>query len=116
MECFYRQKGRNEEGKKQRADHFRQGHLSLKARYSRGLIGQIISLVLIGKFQTDWFKIPLLGKAETAVRLGTKFWFAGVGLSSGNSILGLVFLFDNTHHGSGSLRIPLQEGISSTLC
>ena len=35
---------------------------------------QITSLVLIRKFQTDWFKISLLGEAETAGRVCIKFW------------------------------------------
>lgn len=39
----------------------------------QGFIMQITSLVLIKKFQTDQFKIPLLEKAETAIRLVTKF-------------------------------------------
>lgn len=42
----------------------------------RGLIRQITSQVLIRKFQSDWFEIIFLGKAETAlVRLAIKFWF-----------------------------------------
>ena len=41
----------------------------------RGL-AQITSQVLNKKFQTNGFKIPLLGKAETTVRLGIKSWWA----------------------------------------
>lgn len=33
---------------------------------------QITSLVLNRKFQTDWFKIPFLGEAETACGLVIK--------------------------------------------
>ena len=33
-----------------------------------GSIKQMTSLVLIRKFQTDWFKIPLLGEAKTSIR------------------------------------------------
>lgn len=36
---------------------------------------QITSLVLIKTFQTDCFKILLLGEAETAISLVIKFWF-----------------------------------------
>lgn len=50
---------------------------------------QITSLVLISKFQTDWFKIPLLGEATTAVNLGSKSW---LGFSRSDLIWGLFFL------------------------
>lgn len=46
-------------------------------RKAEGLIWQITSLALTRKFQTFWFKIPLLGKSETAVRFNTDvthFW------------------------------------------
>lgn len=33
------------------------------------------SLVLSRKFQAGWFKIPLLGEAATAIRLGVKSWW-----------------------------------------
>ena len=36
---------------------------------------QMTSLVLIKKFQTEWFKIPLLGEAETAVRFTKSWWY-----------------------------------------
>ena len=42
------------------------------------LIRQITSLVRIRKFQADWFKIPLLGEAEIAVRFVIKFWFGAL--------------------------------------
>ena len=29
----------------------------------------------IRKFQTDWFKIPLLKKNETALKIGIKSWW-----------------------------------------
>lgn len=45
---------------------FRLGHLFSEGR-AGSLIMQITSLVLNRKFQTDWFKIPFLGEAETAV-------------------------------------------------
>lgn len=50
---------------------FRQGYLLLGE--GRGLVMQITSPMLISKFQPDWFKIPLVGEAETAVSLGIKF-------------------------------------------
>ena len=39
-------------------------------------------------------KMPFLGGAESAVRLGSKSWFAGVGVNTSNSILDLLFLFN----------------------
>lgn len=36
----------------------------------------------------DWFKTALLGRAETAVWLGIKSWFADMGLSTSDSIRG----------------------------
>lgn len=42
-----------------------------------------------------------LGGAENAVRLDTISWFAEVGLSTGDSILGLLFLF-NAHYNHQS--------------
>lgn len=44
----------------------------------------------------QFFKMPFLGGAESTVRLGSKSWFAGVGVNTSNSILDLFFLF-NTH-------------------
>ena len=38
-------------------------------------MGQITSVVLTWKFKTDRFKIPLLGEAEIAFRLGIKSWW-----------------------------------------
>lgn len=43
-------------------------------RGSRGLMRLITSLVLTREFQTMVFKIPPLGEAETAERLGVKSW------------------------------------------
>ena len=48
--------------------------------------------MLARKFQTNWLKVTVLGKAETAIRLDIKSWFVDVGLSTGDFILGL-FLF-----------------------
>lgn len=56
-----------------RVDYIR-GTLLGKAGY---LIRLITRLMLIRKFLTDWFKILLLGKAETAIKL-VKFWFGQV--------------------------------------
>lgn len=50
--------------KTKRMGYFRQSHL---------LLGE--AEILSGtstEFQTDWFKIPLLGEAETAIGLGIK--------------------------------------------
>ena len=38
----------------------------------QGYIMQITSLVLLRKFQTGRLRIPLLGEAETIIRLGIK--------------------------------------------
>ena len=53
----------------------------------------IVSLVLIRKFRIDWLKVTFLGEAETATSLGSKSWFADVGFSTSDSILGLLVLF-----------------------
>ena len=55
--------------KKKKKDYFRQSYLSLSE--GEGSITYFTSPVLIRKFQIDWFKIPLLGEAESAVRLLT---------------------------------------------
>lgn len=59
----------------------------------KGFVRQVTSLLLTKKFQMVWFKIKLLGEVETAVRLGTKSWFAEVAFSIADSILDmLIFL------------------------
>ena len=55
----------------------------------RGSIRKITSRVQTGKFKIVWLKLPFLGEVEIAVRLGVKSWFADVGLSRNDSILGL---------------------------
>lgn len=40
-----------------------------------GLIRQITSVELTRKFQTERFKISLLGEDETTIRLGVKSWW-----------------------------------------
>lgn len=42
------------------------------------------------KFPIYWFKITFLGEVETAVGLSVVSWFADVGISTNNSILGLL--------------------------
>lgn len=37
--------------------------------------GKDFILVLIRKFQTNWFEFLLLGETETIIRLVIKFWF-----------------------------------------
>ena len=54
-------------GMKKKKDYFRQSYLSLSE--GEGSITYFTSSVLNRKFQIDWFKIPLLGEAESAVRL-----------------------------------------------
>lgn len=44
----------------------------------RGFIMKIILLVLIRRFQINWFKIPFLGEVEAAIRLVINFWFGDV--------------------------------------
>lgn len=42
----------------------------------------------------DWLvKAPFLTEAEVAIRLGIKPWLAALGLSTSDSIVGLLFLF-----------------------
>lgn len=60
---------------------------SISYSNSEGVIKQTTSLMLIGKCQTDWFKVTFLGGAETIV----KCWFAV--LEASNFTLVLLFLF-----------------------
>ena len=48
--------------------------------------------MLTRKFQIDWLKFTFLGEADSAIRLGVKSLFADLGLSTGDSIVGLLFL------------------------
>lgn len=64
---FLRQ--RMKHGNEKKIYYFRQSYLSLLE--GEGSITYFTSPVLIRKFQIDWFKIPLLGEAESAVRLLT---------------------------------------------
>ena len=50
------------------------GHFPLGDR-PWGFIMQIISPGITGIFQTDWFRIPLQGMEETAVKLDIKSWW-----------------------------------------
>lgn len=70
MEGSYRQKEWDKQVK--RVDYFRQSHPPLGEEGVGGVIRQIISLGLTRKFQTNCFKIPLLGEALTAIKLGIK--------------------------------------------
>ena len=45
---------------------------------------KITSIVLAQKFQTDWFKITFLRNVQTAVGLGSKARFGGMGLAQVN--------------------------------
>lgn len=50
----------------------------------------ITSLVLIRWLHIVWSKVTFLGKAETAIRLYIKSWFADVRLGTSQCILGLL--------------------------
>ena len=50
--------------------------------------------MLTRKFQIDWFKVTFLGGVESVIRLDTKSWFADVGLSTSDFLLGLLSLFN----------------------
>lgn len=50
------------------------------------------SLMLTMEFQTDWFKILLLGEAETTIRLVIKFWFRDVALVKVSPFWPVVFV------------------------
>ena len=45
----------------------------------------------------DWFKIIFLRVVKIAVRLGIKSWFADLGLSTSDSILGLLSFFNKLY-------------------
>lgn len=76
---MWAQGGRDKEVTSRRNDYFRQSHLP--SVEGRGPITPITLLVLLRKFCTHWFKIPLLREAESKIRLGSKSWFADLGLS-----------------------------------
>lgn len=61
----------------------------LEGMDNTGLTRQIISLVLMRKFQTDWFKVTFLGGAENVI----KSWFALLGTHSACC----VFSFNKYH-------------------
>ena len=63
----------------------------------RGSIRWLTSLVLTRQFQTGWSKIPVLGEAATVMKLGIKSRFGDVGLSTSDSILGLLSLFNTAN-------------------
>lgn len=69
MEGFYRQEGGRESSyqPKRTGDCFRQGHFPLGGRTGNPMW---MTLLVTGKFQTVWFKIPLLGEVEVTVGLG----------------------------------------------
>lgn len=88
-------KGKGYGSHKQKKGLFQEGHLPLgKDRVSvgRGFIKQMTSLGLIRKFQTDWFQ-PLPEEAKTAIWLGIKSWFVGVGFGTSDSILACCSFF-----------------------
>lgn len=68
MKSFYKQK-------EVAGELLQKKGLLLEQRALQDFVMQITSLVLTRKFQTDWFKIPLPGEAETAISLIIKFWF-----------------------------------------
>lgn len=53
---------------------------------------KITSVVWIRKLQANRFKMSSLEDTETVIRLGIKSWFVDVGLSTSDSIRGLLFL------------------------
>lgn len=69
MEGFYRQK------EAKRVDYFRQGHFPLWN--GRGFYQTAYFIISPGNY-SGWFKIPLLGEAESAIRLVIKLWFGDV--------------------------------------
>lgn len=87
MGGFYRQK---EGGTKK----LKEWIISGKNTFPWGIAGvplRLITSLVFRKLQTEWFKIPLPGEAETAVRLlsfGLVMW-----LSKSDSILASFFFF-----------------------
>lgn len=63
---------KQKEGEKEvkNVDYFRQGQLPLREGWGFNLADDPTSVVR--KFQIDWFRIPVLGEAETAIRLLVK--------------------------------------------
>lgn len=55
-----------------------------------GSIRQMASLVLTRQLQPDRLKVTYLGEAETTIRLGIKSWFADRGVSTIDSVRGLL--------------------------
>lgn len=90
MEDFYRKKV-GETRKLRTRERILSGKVTSPVGDGRGLIRQMTSHMSIRKFQTDWFQVLLLGEAETL----SKSWF---GLSTSDSILGLLFFFNSSEH------------------
>lgn len=84
---FYRQKGAG--ARKEITSSFFGGQ--------KWSVRWVTSLVLIKRFQIDCLQVTFLGKVETVIRSDIKSWFADVGFSTSDSILGLLYLFLNNN-------------------
>ena len=67
------------------------------------LIRHFTLLMLIRKFQAEWFKIALLGEDKTSLRLGTKSW---CGLAKATPFWSFLF---NTNKGTVTLKCSLSH-------
>lgn len=94
MEDVYRWKRQGEEVLRAKRELFRARSPSFWG--SKGCFRRVTPLVLTKWLQTDWLKTTGPGEAGYTARLGTKSWFADMGLSPWDSILGLWSLFFNT--------------------
>lgn len=62
-------------------------------RGREGCLGQMTSLALTRKFQINGLRVPFLGEADSAIRLGLPSWFADMGFGTSDSIWSLLSLF-----------------------
>lgn len=94
MEGFGRQKGAGTRKSQTKARIISGEVLSFAGRGRLGVC-HYGDLTNAGQEIPGCFKMPLLGEAGPAVRLGEKFWFAHVKLCTNYSTWGLCFLFFN---------------------
>lgn len=65
----------------------------------------ITSIVLIRKFQTSWFKIPLLGEAETPISLSTLCLVKWLNKSDFTLACFFLFFFLNNYNSEYSFSL-----------
>ena len=70
--------------------------------------------MLTRSFQTDWFKIPLLGEFETVIKLGINSQFGDVGLGKCDFIFGpnisfLTYIKDVPYKLVRTINNPIEK-------